>query len=258
MRLRASSESLSAQVRVRKGYRGVEAEAPVAQTELLPSAIRAINNSLEAKMALIVRLGKHTARFYRRTEQRVGDGTFKRVTVHLGSLPLTTTELPPDFPNGHPPLSDGEKSKMEEKFFAPARAEIERRRREEQEQKLNPVGRCKTAHDLLTEVAELSRERPVEHDALKQLLRVVLSVRSTNPLFLLEAVGDAAEAAATAADGGTFGSRGDEPMSDTPVAALWAAVTANVNGKGKTSLLRALQRRKFVKERLAEPSAKSE
>lgn len=200
-------------------------------------------------MAFIIRLGKHTARFYRRRHIPLGDGAYKYENVALGRLPLTTTELPPDFPKGQAPLTEGEKQAMEDKFLKPAREILERRRDEEREQQLDPAPRLEQAMSLISEAAALSYERPVTRETLDKLLGVLVAVRCEDPLFLLASVTRTARAAAAAADAGTFGTRGDEPMRDTPVARLWADITAAVSGPGSGSLMRALQRSKFVKER---------
>ncbi|WP_431273669.1 hypothetical protein ACQ858_16040 [Variovorax ureilyticus] len=47
---------------------------------------------------LVIDFGKHSARIYRRKEVRQPDGSYKRPDVRLGTLPLTATSLPPDFP----------------------------------------------------------------------------------------------------------------------------------------------------------------
>jgi hypothetical protein len=138
---------------------------------------------------------------------------------------------------------------MESKFLKPAREILERRRKEESERQLDPSPRLVKALSLMSEAAALSHERPVARKALEELLGALVSLRCEDPLFLLASVAQTARAAAAAADAGSFGTRGDKPMRETPVAPLWAEVTAAVNGSGHESLIRALQRSKFVKER---------
>ncbi len=198
-------------------------------------------------MAFIIRLGTHTARFYRRRQIPLGNGAYKYDNIPLGSLPLTTTELPPDFPKGLPPLSEGEQRAMEERFLKPARAILERRREEEQEQLLDPAPRLAQALSLMSEAAALSRERPMAKESLEELMSTLMSVQCADKLFLLSAVADVARAAADAANAGEFGTRGEERMSETAVAPLWQSLTAAINGKEPTSLMCALQRCKFVR-----------
>lgn len=198
-------------------------------------------------MAFIIRLGKHTARFYRRRQIPLGGGVYKYETVALGRLPLATTELPPDFPEGQSPLTDDEKQAMEDKFLKPAQEILERRREEERERQLDPVPRLEQALGLMSEAAALSHGRPVTRQALEELLAALASVCCADPLFPLAAVSHLARAAADAADAGKFGERCDEPIRDTAVAPLWSELNAAVSGPESTSLIRALQRRRFVK-----------
>jgi len=193
---------------------------------------------------LIVCFNKESARIYRRREVRQADGAYKRIEERLGDLPLNATALPTGFAQ----LSDRERTSLETKFFAKARALIEQRRCKEQEQKTDPMRRIAVARTLLEEAAELSTERAVEHSELKALLKVVLAMRSTQALFPLEAVQEAAMVAATAVDSGVFGTRSDdEPLKSSTVTAQWNETRDAVVGTDSSSLMRALQRQKWAR-----------
>lgn len=193
---------------------------------------------------LVVYFNKNSARICRRREVRQADGAYKRIEDRLGELPLDATDLPAGFAQ----LSERERASLEVKFFANAKALLEQRRRKEQEQRTDPMRRIAAARALLEEAAELSSERAIEHTELKALLKVVLQMRSTEVLFALEAVQEAAMAAATAADSGVFGTRpNDEPLRNSTVTAQWNETRAAVVGTTSTSLMRALQRKNWVR-----------
>ncbi|WP_313082303.1 hypothetical protein [Pulveribacter sp.] len=193
---------------------------------------------------LVVYFNKNSARICRRREVRQADGAYKRIEERLGELPLDATALP----SGLPELTDRERASLEVKFFAKAKAQLEQRRRKEQEQKTDPMRRIAAARTLLEEAAELSAERAVEHAELKSLLKVVLAMRSTEVLFPLEAVQEAAMVAATAVDSGVFGTRSDdEPLKNSTVTAQWNQTRDAVVGTDSSSLMRALQRQKWAR-----------
>ena len=96
--------------------------------------------------------------------------------------------------------------------------------------------RIAAARALLEEAAELSSERAIEHAELKALLKVVLEMHSTEVLFALEAV----QEAAMAADSGVFGTRpDDEPLRNSIVTAQWHETREAVVGATNMSLMRA-------------------
>lgn len=193
---------------------------------------------------LVVYFNKNSARICRRREVRQADGAYKRIEDRLGELPLDATALP----SGFPELTNRERASLSEKFFGKAQALLDERRRKELDLSTDPMRRIAAARELLQEAASLSTERAVDNVELKELLRMLLSVRSTELLFPLEAVQEAAMAAAAAAADGAFGTRpDDEPLKSSSVTAQWNETRDAVVGADASSLMRALQRRKWVK-----------
>ncbi|WP_431273668.1 hypothetical protein ACQ858_16035 [Variovorax ureilyticus] len=125
---------------------------------------------------------------------------------------------------------------------------LEQRRIDEQERALDPTRRIVAVRELLQELIRLSEERPVDDMDLMELFKMLLALRSADPLFPMQAVTAAAFAAASAAECGAFGTRSDEtPLKGSAVTMRWNEVRDAVIGAGESSLMRALQRRKWVK-----------
>jgi hypothetical protein len=198
---------------------------------------------------LVVDFDKDSARIYRRTEVRRPDGSYTRPDVRLGTLPLTATSLPPDFPLVRQgPLSERELESLQTKFFDKAKVILERRRIDERERALDPTRRIVAVRGLLQELNHLSQERPVGDKDLLELVEALLTMRSVDPLFPMQAVIAAASAAASAAGGGAFGTRADDmPLKGSAVTTRWNEVRDAVTGADESSLMRALQRKKWVK-----------
>lgn len=193
---------------------------------------------------LVVYFNKESARVCRRREVRQADGAYKRFEERLGDLPLDAADLP----SGFPELTERERGSLNAKFFDKAQALREKRRRTEDELRSDPMRRILAAREQLQEAAQLSKARAVGKAELKALLELLLSVRCKDTLFLLEAVRQATVAAAAAADDGAFGTRpDDESLRNSAVTVQWNEARDAVVGTDASSLMRALQRRKWAK-----------
>lgn len=204
-------------------------------------------------MAFIIKKSKNTVRLVRRTWVRNGNNSYAVQEVGIGSLPITATDLPHGFPQGQDVLSKKELSALEEKVFAPARAQAEHLRTAAEARASDPLWRVTSALDLLTEAAALSQDRPVSGEVMDELAQVISAFTHmdhsfrpiSDPLKLALAAVEAATAAVTA---GCYGSRpANTPLKDTLVGEDWNRLRHAVLAPEDGSLMRALQKTAWVK-----------
>ena len=204
-------------------------------------------------MSLLVRKSKNSARLIRRSQKGLGNGKYEVSDVGIGSLPLTTTELPSGFPKGHPPLTATEMATLEWKLFAPARALLERIRVEAQEAELDPTRRVPGALKLLHEIAHLSQARPLDPETKAALSDALSSLGFSKSSDPLEAVLGAYREATVSVENGHYGIRHPEThINETRIAHARKAIEAADN-----ALTAALRIGHWVKRETAKKEGKS-
>lgn len=218
-------------------------------------AIQGVINDFDIKiMSFIIKKSGSSARLIRRIYvPRGGEGNthaFYKDT-NVGSLRLTATELPVEFP----PLSESETRRVEAAIFQPARAAAARAEQDRLDRQQDPAWRVREAVRLLGEVRTLSRERPVDVgsvDSVAALLNelTIDGERRLNMPDPLEAVTQAARLAVEAIREGHYGTNdAGAGMRDSPAGVAWTRLRETVLDNKEDSIKAVLQQAGWVKSR---------
>lgn len=209
-------------------------------------------------MAIIIRRRTNSATITRRQQVRVNNAAgervgFNYVTTFLGSIPLTATELPPDFAQGDAgaaPLSDAELATLERELFCPAREARAARDREMEEARTDPLRRLAQARELIAEAVALSMARPVPIDQatlLEEGLRQLVTQRARD---WLKEVSLSMLRARTHFQGNLPMREDGVPFNDNPISNGWTSV-----GAEHSALRECLQERRWVLRRVVAASS---
>lgn len=177
------------------------------------------------------------------------------VQHYVGSLPVDSSAVPESLKSL---LTSAELEFIDRKVCQPARDAVERTQREAMRREADPLWRLAEAERLVRDAAERSQRQKVSGHHVQRLREALSDVgvfgAAERPPQAkhVDPLGDALDAirsAAVAVRAGAIGSAPESGARTTRAYALWGQIVAEVDGTADSSLLAALQERRFVKRR---------